>query len=233
MMIDVTAERLIVISDLHLGNPASRAWEQLPDFLDYVRTERLALCINGDGFEMLQTRFSRLIREALPLMTHISRLRREGLPVYYVAGNHDIYVEHFLDEWLATRICPFLNVTSGESVSASNTATCTIPSLRDRRICTNRSPASRGLPYSSALMSINSGTLLLSASTGDCADRPEGKKSRSPITEPLMKSFGGASTLWSTGIPIGRRASRWFKAITSTAAVGSAAGPMLRSTKAR
>jgi UDP-2,3-diacylglucosamine pyrophosphatase LpxH len=111
--IDVAEERLVVISDLHLGNPASHAGASIPAFLDYVRREGLALCINGDGFEMLQTRFSRLIREALPLMTQISRLRRDGHPVYYVVGNHDIYVEHFLDEWLATRVCPFVNLTSG------------------------------------------------------------------------------------------------------------------------
>jgi UDP-2,3-diacylglucosamine pyrophosphatase LpxH len=49
----------------------------------------------------------------LPLMTQISRLRREGRRVYYVVGNHDIYVEHFLDEWLGTTVCPFLNITSG------------------------------------------------------------------------------------------------------------------------
>jgi UDP-2,3-diacylglucosamine pyrophosphatase LpxH len=111
--IDVAEERLVVISDLHLGNPASHAGASIPAFLDYVRAEELALCINGDGFEMLQTRFSRLIREALPLMTQISRLRRDGHRVYYVIGNHDIYVEHFLDEWLATRVCPFVNLTSG------------------------------------------------------------------------------------------------------------------------
>ncbi len=113
MIIHVAEERLVVVSDLHLGNPASHAAASLPGFLDFVRREGVALCINGDGFEMLQTRFSRLVREALPLMTQISRLRREGHRVYYIVGNHDIYVEHFLDEWLATRICPFLNVTSG------------------------------------------------------------------------------------------------------------------------
>jgi UDP-2,3-diacylglucosamine pyrophosphatase LpxH len=113
VIIEVAEERLVVISDLHLGNPASHAATTVPAFLDYVRAEGFALCINGDGFEMLQTRFSRLIREALPLMTQISRLRREGQRVYYIVGNHDIYVEHFLDEWLATRICPFVNLTSG------------------------------------------------------------------------------------------------------------------------
>jgi UDP-2,3-diacylglucosamine pyrophosphatase LpxH len=113
MIIDVAEERLVVISDLHLGSPASRAATSLRAFLDHVRSEDFSLCLNGDAFEMLQTRFSLLIRDALPLMTQISRLVREGRRVYYVVGNHDIYVEHFLDEWLVTGFCPFLNVTSG------------------------------------------------------------------------------------------------------------------------
>lgn len=112
MIIHVAEERLVVVSDLHLGNPASRSGASFRAFLDYVRAEGFSLCLNGDGFEMLQTRFSRLVRDALPLMTQIGRLRREGRRVYYVVGNHDIYVEHFLDEWLGA-VCPFLNVTSG------------------------------------------------------------------------------------------------------------------------
>jgi UDP-2,3-diacylglucosamine pyrophosphatase LpxH len=113
VIINVAEERLIVASDLHLGNPASRAADSFRSFLDYVRQEGFSLCLNGDGLEMLQTRFSRLIQDGLPLMTQLGRLRREGQRVYYVVGNHDIYVEHFLDEWLATGVCPFLNVTSG------------------------------------------------------------------------------------------------------------------------
>jgi UDP-2,3-diacylglucosamine pyrophosphatase LpxH len=113
VIIDVAEERLVVVSDLHLGSPASRAASSFPAFLDYVRRKGFSLCLNGDAFEMLQTRFARLIRDALPLMTQLSRLRREGRRVYYVIGNHDIYVEHFLDEWLVTGVCPFLNVTSG------------------------------------------------------------------------------------------------------------------------
>lgn len=104
---------MVVVSDLHLGNPASNAGPSFRSFLDYVRAEGFALCLNGDAVEMLHTRFSHLIREVLPLMTQISRLRREGRRVYYVVGNHDIYVEHFLDEWLGTTVCPFLNITSG------------------------------------------------------------------------------------------------------------------------
>jgi UDP-2,3-diacylglucosamine pyrophosphatase LpxH len=113
LILDLAEERLVVVSDLHLGNPASQAGKTFPAFLDFVRRERLCLCINGDGFEMLQTRFPRLIREALPLLAQVSRLRREGGRVWYVVGNHDIYMEHLLDEWLVTGVSPFLNVTSG------------------------------------------------------------------------------------------------------------------------
>lgn len=103
----------MVISDLHLGNPASQASTSLRAFLDYVDSEDFSLCINGDGFEMLQTRFAPLIRDALPVLTQITRLVREGRRVYYVVGNHDIYLEHLLDQWFFTGFCPFLNVTSG------------------------------------------------------------------------------------------------------------------------
>jgi predicted phosphodiesterase len=113
LILDIAEDRLAVVSDLHLGNPASQAGTTFRAFLDFVRREHLCLCINGDGFEMLQTRFRRLIREALPLLGQISRLRREGGRVWYVVGNHDIYMEHFLDEWLVTGVSPFLNVTSG------------------------------------------------------------------------------------------------------------------------
>jgi UDP-2,3-diacylglucosamine pyrophosphatase LpxH len=113
MIIDVAEERLVVVSDLHLGNPASRAASSFPSFLDYVRTEGFSLCLNGDVVEMLQTRLSRIMRDAVPLMTQISRLCREGRHIYYIVGNHDIYVEHFLDDWFLLRVCPFLNVSSG------------------------------------------------------------------------------------------------------------------------
>ena len=113
VIIDVAEERLVIVSDLHLGNPASRAASSFPSFLDYVRDEGLTLCLNGDSVEMLQTRLSRIMRDAVPLMTQISRMCRDGQNVYYIVGNHDIYVEHFLDEWFVLQVCPFLNVFSG------------------------------------------------------------------------------------------------------------------------
>ena len=60
MIIDAEEERLFVISDLHLGNPSSTARSRLVEFLDYVWITGTSICINGDGFEMLQTSFTRL-----------------------------------------------------------------------------------------------------------------------------------------------------------------------------
>ncbi len=115
MIIDAEEDRLFVISDLHLGNPSSTARTRLVEFLDYARITGTSVCINGDGFEMLQTSFSRLASDAVPVLNALRRLMREGNRVYYLVGNHDISLEHFLEDWLFTQIAPFLNLRSGDS----------------------------------------------------------------------------------------------------------------------
>ena len=47
MIIDVTEERLLVVSDLHLGNPASTATTRLLGFLDYAADIHASVCIEG------------------------------------------------------------------------------------------------------------------------------------------------------------------------------------------
>jgi UDP-2,3-diacylglucosamine pyrophosphatase LpxH len=113
VIIDAAEDRLFVISDLHLGNPSSTARTRLVEFLDYARITGTSVCINGDGFEMLQTSFSRLASDAVPVLNALRRLMREGNRVYYLVGNHDISLEHFLEDWLFTQIAPFLNLRSG------------------------------------------------------------------------------------------------------------------------
>jgi UDP-2,3-diacylglucosamine pyrophosphatase LpxH len=114
VILDIAEDRLFVISDLHLGNPASSASERLVDFLDFARLSGASLCVNGDGFELLQTSFTRLAADTIPVINAIRRLKSDGRNVYYVVGNHDIALEHFLEDWLFTHISPFLNLTSGE-----------------------------------------------------------------------------------------------------------------------
>jgi UDP-2,3-diacylglucosamine pyrophosphatase LpxH len=114
VIIDATEERLLVVSDLHLGNPASTAERRLVGFLDHAASIGASVCINGDGFDLLLSSFSRLVRASLPVLSKLRKVQAEGGNVYYVVGNHDIVLEHFLQHVLVFRMAPFLNVKSGD-----------------------------------------------------------------------------------------------------------------------
>ncbi len=114
MIIECDDERLLVISDLHIGNPFSQANSHISGFLKYARRERFNLCINGDGFEILQSSFANLAGDSSEVLSHIRAMLKDGLAVYYVVGNHDIVLEHFLESWGEIQICPFLNLRSGD-----------------------------------------------------------------------------------------------------------------------
>jgi UDP-2,3-diacylglucosamine pyrophosphatase LpxH len=113
VILDAEEDRLLVISDLHLGNPASTAVTRLVGFLDHAADIGASVCVNGDGFEMLQTSFTRLVSSSLPVLAKLRRVRACGGSVYYVVGNHDIVLEHFLDNVLVIDLSPFLNLRSG------------------------------------------------------------------------------------------------------------------------
>lgn len=115
MKIRIREERVLVISDLHLGNPFSLAALRLREFLEYVRRDGWSLIINGDGLEILQASFTALASHSLEIVEQLARLRRDGCNVYYVVGNHDITLEHLLHTWLGEHISPFLNVWSGDA----------------------------------------------------------------------------------------------------------------------
>ena len=115
MILDVEEDRLFVISDLHLGNPASTASARVLPFLDHVAREGASVCINGDGFDMLQTSFKRIASSGVPVMSRLQQISDNGGHVYYVVGNHDLVLEHFLDSILTVTLSPFLNVLSGDA----------------------------------------------------------------------------------------------------------------------
>jgi UDP-2,3-diacylglucosamine pyrophosphatase LpxH len=115
MIIETEQERLLVISDLHIGHPYSVASRNLVTFFEYARQGRYNVCINGDGFEILQARFAHLAADATIVLRSLQRLLKSGLSVFYVIGNHDIVLENFVTAWDGVQITPFLNVTSGGS----------------------------------------------------------------------------------------------------------------------
>ncbi len=115
MRIDARVDRLRVISDLHIGNPFSQARRKLRGFIESCRVEGWDLCINGDGFEILQTSFSRLASDSADILGQLHRLGESGRRVFYVIGNHDLALEHLIENAFVAQMAPFLNITSGDA----------------------------------------------------------------------------------------------------------------------
>jgi UDP-2,3-diacylglucosamine pyrophosphatase LpxH len=110
-----TAEKLVVISDLHLGNPFSGAHRRAAEFLRWAAGSGYDVCINGDGLEIAQASVSKMTREIPEVLRALKEVLRAGRNVYYVVGNHDIILENFLEDWGSLKVSPFLNITSGNS----------------------------------------------------------------------------------------------------------------------
>lgn len=109
----VEEQRLIIVSDVHLGNPLVRAGHRFRDFLSFALDHGYSVCINGDGMDMVHMSISRLTHELWECFSVIKRFPGAGLRVYHTVGNHDIVLEHFLQDWAGLRFVPFLNVQSG------------------------------------------------------------------------------------------------------------------------
>lgn len=114
MITSITEQRLVVVSDVHLGNRLFHARRPFLDFLRRVRKAGYGLCINGDGVDIIQTTLRQITRDLADCTTELRKFRQENLPVYYTVGNHDIVLEHFLDDWEIIRLAPFLNLSSGD-----------------------------------------------------------------------------------------------------------------------
>ena len=114
MITEIRSEKLVVFSDLHLGNPFSRARASTIAFIQWASSQGYDLCINGDGFEVAQASVSKLAGEIPPVLQAIRLATQRGRKVYYIVGNHDIVFENFLYDWGGFTVSPFLNLQSGE-----------------------------------------------------------------------------------------------------------------------
>jgi UDP-2,3-diacylglucosamine hydrolase len=110
----VREERLAVVSDVHLGNPSFRARRPFLEFLRFAFENGASVCINGDGVDMMHVSLRRLSKDLATCSGRFVSFARAGLRVYYVVGNHDVVLEHFLSDWGVVNVVPFLNVVSGD-----------------------------------------------------------------------------------------------------------------------
>jgi UDP-2,3-diacylglucosamine pyrophosphatase LpxH len=115
MITAVREERLLVVSDIHLGNRLFPAVHRhLGALIRFAHRNRYSLCINGDGVDIMQMSLGRLTRELSACYRELRAFPDAGLKVYYVVGNHDILIEHFLEDWGSIIAVPFLNLYSGD-----------------------------------------------------------------------------------------------------------------------
>ncbi len=115
MRIAAREGHLVVISDIHLGHPCYRHGNRLTDFLRRYHDRGYSICISGDGLDILQTLFLRIARDVPPLLNLLRSYADSGRNVYDVIGNHDLVLEHFMDDFRFMMIVPFLNLRSGDA----------------------------------------------------------------------------------------------------------------------
>ncbi len=113
MITEIRDRKLAVISDLHLGNPFSKAKNPTVEFLYWASRNGYDVVINGDGFEIAQVSFSKIARDVPEVFHALKSFTARGRNVYYVIGNHDIVLENFLNDWGGFKMAPFLNVWTG------------------------------------------------------------------------------------------------------------------------
>ena len=111
----VKEEHLCIISDLHLGNPSFVQGENLDSFLEYLSKNDSSLCINGDGIDLVQLSIPKLTVDIHSILGGMKHFFAHGKKkIYYVIGNHDIYMEAFLEDSGIFEVVPFLDVISGD-----------------------------------------------------------------------------------------------------------------------
>ena len=114
MNIDVHSKKMVVISDLHIGNPFCGPPDDLLEFMSQVRDEGYDLCINGDGFDIMQTSITEILKTLPSFIGVMRNFKRNGLKIYYVVGNHDLALEEMIHSFEDVVFCPFMNLTSGD-----------------------------------------------------------------------------------------------------------------------
>jgi UDP-2,3-diacylglucosamine pyrophosphatase LpxH len=113
MITDFQEDRLLITSDTHLGSFSCRAGGHFTRFVEFACANSFNICINGDGIDVLHTSLGHITRDVSRLLGNLKHILSSNTKIYYVIGNHDIILEHFLGDWGSLRLAPFLNLTSG------------------------------------------------------------------------------------------------------------------------
>lgn len=98
-------DRLLVVSDAHLGAVPPALEDRLLAFLGQAPSLGDALLINGDLFDFFFAYRRALPRRALPVLAVLRDLARR-IPVVMTGGNHDRWGDSFWERDLGIRFSP-------------------------------------------------------------------------------------------------------------------------------
>lgn len=107
-------ERLLVISDVHMGNRLHRTRRAFREFVAFALEHRYSIVMNGDGIDLAQLSLSHLVSDITPSLGLFLKFGESDLRIYYTVGNHDLALEHFLSDVGRMKVVPFLSVESGD-----------------------------------------------------------------------------------------------------------------------
>ncbi|MDB4889915.1 MAG: putative phosphatase protein [Gemmatimonadetes bacterium] len=110
----VRENRMLVVSDIHMGNRLHRTRREFTAFVQFALDHRYSVCINGDGIDIAQLSLSLLVSDLTPSLGLFLKFWENDLRIYYTVGNHDIALEHFLTDVGRMKVVPFLSVSSGD-----------------------------------------------------------------------------------------------------------------------
>jgi len=111
----IQVDHLCVISDLHLGNPIFLNNHNLSNFLRHLSKNGISLCVNGDGMDLLQFSLPKIVKDIRSTFKMLKDFWLSGKnEIYYVLGNHDIFMKTFLEELGIFPVTSSLEVISGE-----------------------------------------------------------------------------------------------------------------------
>ena len=113
MQTEINSDQMVIISDLHIGNPFCTAKRQVINFLEHFVQAGYDICINGDIFEIAQVSIARIAQDVPEVLSSLRRCAKSGAKIYYIIGNHDIVLENFFADWGPFKILPFANIHSG------------------------------------------------------------------------------------------------------------------------
>jgi UDP-2,3-diacylglucosamine hydrolase len=98
-------ERLVIVSDAHLGSVPDRAEEAFLAFLDGVPSMGDGLLVNGDLFDFWFAYRRVIPRAGIRVVAQLTALARR-LPVMMTGGNHDRWGGSFWEKDLGIRFDP-------------------------------------------------------------------------------------------------------------------------------